>query len=591
MAKWIQAAKTVYDLDSDTQITLKGDVDNLYWFEKYKYTVYIGSGGTEFEVASDKTASDFSGDGFGFNIKTSGDDNFAKIATPTGQSCYIRAVGKTKSKTVEYRTYITLKAPSIEPGGFTLSVSAVNNKVSAFPANCAVVGFSNLQLVIDNITLEYSSWIKKISFSTSFFKDIEYTGTSAGAKNGKQTITSEIVDKSGEFTLYCTVTNNFGYSSTKEITFHISDYGAPTLEFKKGGEPARTCDANGTALERKDAKKDWKYGFRMGLTVKPYSVINLNGNLTVFNKIVTYASPKKAYITLTDLRTKKVAYFQSSSETKASIDTDGILTTEYLSGSTSSTVGYPIFNGGKADEECGLRMHHAYLLKVLVKDSTGTVYTLTARVPSMSTTLHLRKGGRGLSIGGYSEGDDDLFESYWKFKCHDSIEAADTVKGNKVEASSEFILNDTTVNGIGTGKNQLASGNHGHGIIKSDGTVGTPDAVIVSDSAGKICAVTQLSKSNIPMETKNQIIQSTTEKGAGCFTNNSQSLEDIIKEFNQLGIFENNIAITINEGYAGSEEAGVCYANHVHPYSREWAKDPLIVKLISAVCSGLTNYL
>lgn len=592
MAKYIYTTKTAYNLDSDTAIEIKGDVNNLNWFTKYNYDVYIGSGGTEFKIASGKNAADFSG-GFTIAIEISGENNFARISSPKGQSCYIRAAGTAGDKTVEYRTYITLKAPKLSmPAGFKVALSAVNENDSAAGfGNCAVIGFSKLKAELSGIQLAYSSWITRISFSSPLFNDIVYASSSANSTLTTQAQTSAIVDRSGLFTLRCTVTNNFGYSVSSEASIYISGYGVPKLSFTV--EPHRTVDVNGTALDRKDKDKNRKYGFRMELTVTPHTITGTDGKETTVNKIVAYDSEnsRKAYITLINDSTGAVAFLQSSSEENAVISDEGVLTTYYLSGSTADTVSYPEFD----DDSTGLTIYNAYLLKILVKDITGKTFMLTKRIPSMTTTLHLRKGGRGLKVGGYSdEEEEDLFSSDWKFKCNESIEAvADdtatefgekgTVKGKFVEASAQFKLNKVTVEGIGEGADKLAKGDHSHGPIKYDGTTDTENAVIISDSTKNIKAVANLPTNNLTIEKDTTKMQPC----AGFTISTTETETHQIPGSNQTVTTGKLIHKTPTAGSSGN----AVRADHTHPYSREWMNDPVYIETIKALSTALSDYL
>ena len=589
MSKYIRTHKEEYNLDIDKTMVLIGEVNRLNWLTSYKYDIYIGSGGTEFRVASGKTASEIS-DGIEIAIEKSGKNNFAKIASPTGQSCYIRAKGEANGKTAEYMTYISLKAPGISmPKGFELKLEASNNfenGVTEF-GNCAVKGFSSLKATLTDIDLNYDAHITRISFSSLLFKDITYGIDDEGSTSQEQTAVSDSkVDVSGNYEVFCTVTNSFGYSVTEKAAIYVSNYGTPELVFDI--EPYRTTDNKGTKLERKDVDKNRLYGLRTEFSVLPYPVTDKDGR--PLNKIVSCEK-----VTLTDTLTGAEAtlFTPLSGSFRYEISQDGELTASYLSEMTGETADTPVFVDKEGAEYNGLATFKSYKLKVTVTDTTGNRYTLSKTVKSMLTTFHLKRGGRGAKFGGYAE-QDDVLESDWKIQGNDIIEAYadDTVKepGGKGTVKGEFFVvgkqlkfGKETVTGIGKESGHLARGNHSHGLITADGTADTANAVIISNGNKSLEAAKHL-------PTYNLTIENDPNKLMPCagFTVSETEMETYIIPGSAITVKANKLILKPSS--AGSSGEAV-RADHEHPYSREWMNDPIYIETIKTLSIALSNYL
>lgn len=597
MSKWIQTTMTAYNLDKTTEIKIKGDVKSYQiWKGTYKYRIEIVGNGHRVTLAEDVAAGAFrnSNDTLTINIEKKRNE-IAKCATAKGQSCYIVATGTAGDSTVEYLSYITLSAPSLAmEDGILFEIEAVNN-IDAL-GNIPVTGFSKLKARLSGINLTYGARITKILFSGNLFDDITYSDDSSDADKSTQEFTTKDKLKIfGDITVRCTVVNSFGYSVTKEVTLNIRNYGSPNIRFIKG--PFRTKKEK-TELPKSEAKKGRTYGLYFETEITPFAIYDDEGKN--INTIIPYneSEGQKCYVEIANPKDKTWNYFTSSSDTLASINNEtGVLTTSYNSYNEDGNSEWPqLANDSNVITEKGLAINRAYILTFTVVDITGTQHVFKKRIPSITTTVHLRRGGGGVSFGGYST-KENTFESEYQILCNELIEAVGddavkksggkgTVKGKFLIAGSSFKLGDTEVTGFGTGENHIAKGDHSHGDILADGMTKEASRVLISNENKEIEAAKVLPIKNLKMETDGTKILS--DNGFLKDDTNCPSIEEILKSFNENPV--GNYGIQIESGSPGTDKSGLCYADHQHPYTREWINDPLFVKIIQSLMMAVTGY-
>ena len=226
----------------------------------------------------------------------------------------------------------------------------------------------------------------------------------------------------------------------------------------------------------------------------------------------------------------------------------------------------------------GLRLYQTYLISVELQDAAGA-YTVTRSLRTMSTAFHLRHGGNGAKFGGYAT-EENVLGSAWKIKCDDNIEG-ETFIGKALK------LGETSVNGFGGEEGKAALGNHTHGCLQSDGKVLDGEGnvalnhAVVLDAAGYLYATPKLVADYLKMELE----EGHPMKGNLAFTESTTETEDYPLNGETLTVPK----IIITPGDMGT--AGLCYADHAHPYSREWLNDPIFKAIINALSVALTDYL
>ena len=600
MSKWIQITKDRFDLDNETEIRIKGDVKSWQLFKgTYRYTVELYGRGHSVTLAENVEAGSFrnSNDTFSVNIEKRKSE-IVKCASPTGQSCYLKVTGVSdiSKDTVEYFSYFTLIAPSMAmPQKFSIGIEAVNDNAAL--GEVAVIGFSKLKATISGIQLTHGARITRITFGGSIFEDVIFSEGDANAEKTEQTVEmKDVLKTSGVVKISCTVINSFGYSATAETSFRIMDYKAPSINFIKG--PYRVDTAKKQELQKGQAKKNKTYGLFFDAEITPYPIkTNRGANI---NKIIPYDEKNKVYVEIENPKDKTWSYLTSASVTNAVINNNGTLTTGYSSAyAEKDSDKWPKLEGDEKTEY-GLAINRAYILKFTVIDITGTQHVFKKRIPSITTTVHLKRGGGGISFGGYATKENTV-ESEYQILCNELIEAvADdsvtdsssgkgVVRGKFLEAGKSFKLNNTEVEGFGTGEKHIAIGNHTHGDILADGKTEEANKVLISNGNKDIEAADKLPFANLQMENEKSQM-----KADGTITptdSSCPSLEALLEQFETNPISMDDCDITLNDFTPGDSSSGLCYANHRHPYSREWSRDPLLVKILQNILVALSGYL
>lgn len=531
-----------------SEITVSGSVDRGSLFRSLKYELLFGAHGvTDNNGNADEIQirSELSADNIKSGVKFTPNDNYARFAWPydKGRLCYIKAVGwKGSAKAVEYITYINLYADLMPK--FTFTAAANSAEFGTVP----VKGYSKLTPKVNITELKHGQSIKNVKFSGGLIG-----GTVAGvAGQTEYSKESDILAVSGTIDLIATVTTSLGYTVTKTQRVTVAEYEPPRLAAAQG-ESAVLCyrtDATGAEIGR-NADKNVLYGLRFKARLLPGAVKDF-GNKLKGTVIVRLSRPGStdAVIELTS---------QTLPESGAeNVDIDISKTAEELGG--------------------GLRLYQTYLISVELQDAAGA-YTVTRSLRTMSTAFHLRHGGNGAKFGGYAT-EENVLGSAWKIKCDDNIEG-ETLIGKALK------LGETSVNGFGGEEGKAALGNHTHGCLQSDGKVLDGEGevalkhAVVSDAAGYLYATPKLVADYLKMELK----EGHPMRGNLAFTESTTETEDYPLNGETLTVPK----IIITPGDMGT--AGLCYADHAHPYSREWLNDPIFKAIINALSVALTDYL
>ncbi len=531
-----------------SEITVSGSVDRGSLFRSLKYELLFGAHGvTDNNGNADEIQirSELSADNIKSGVKFTPNDSYARFAWPydKGRLCYIKAVGwKGSAKAVEYITYINLYADLMPK--FTFTAAANSAEFDTVP----VKGYSKLTPKVNITELKHGQSIKNVKFSGGLIG-----GTVAGvAGQTEYSKESDILAVSGTIDLIATVTTSLGYTVTETQRVTVAEYEPPRLAAAQG-ESAVLCyrtDATGAEIGR-NADKNALYGLRFKARLLPGAVKDF-GNKLKGAVIVRLSRPGStdAVIELTS---------QTLPESGAeNVDIDISKTAEELGG--------------------GLRLYQTYLISVELQDAAGA-YTVTRSLRTMSTAFHLRHGGNGAKFGGYAT-EENVLGSAWKIKCDDNIEG-ETLIGKALK------LGETSVNGFGGEEGKAALGNHTHGCLQSDGKVLDGEGevalkhAVVSDAAGYLYATPKLVADYLKMELK----EGHPMRGNLAFTESTTETEDYPLNGETLTVPK----IIITPGDMGT--AGLCYADHAHPYSREWLNDPIFKAIINALSVALTDYL
>lgn len=530
------------------EITVSGSVDRGSLFRSLKYDLLFGAHG----VADDdgnadeiKIKSELSSDNIKGGVKFTPNDNYARFAWPydKGRLCYIKAVGwKGSAKAVEYITYINLYADLMPKFAFT--VAASSTEFGSTP----VKGYSKLLPTVNITELKHGQSVKSVKFSGGLIG-----GTVAGAA-GKTEYSkeSEVLAVSGTIDFIATVTTSLGYSTTATQRVTVAEYEPPKLAAAQG-ETAVLCyrtDAAGAEI-KKNADKNAFYGLRLKARLLPGAVKNFENKLkgTVKVKLSRPGSTDSAIELLS----------QPLPEAGA----------EYLDIDISKTA---------AELGEGLLLYQTYLISVELQDAAGA-YTVNRSLRTMTTTFHLRSEGNGAKFGGYAT-EENVLGSSWPIKCDDNISGKQLI-GNSLK------LGETVVDGFGSDENKAALGNHTHGHLQSKGKmlddngVEAISQVIVTDKTGYLSSTPKLISDFLAMGLKDGFPMREDLE----FTESASETEDYDMNGNKLTVPK----IIPQPGTVG--DAGLCYANHAHPYSRAWLHDPIFKAIINALSVAVTDYL
>ncbi len=505
---------------------VKGSVEKGIAY-KYSYSIYIGSSEGEDLIKKGLSGADFDGEG----IEVVLGEEYVKHAYPygDGKMCYIKATGtRTRpiygEETVEYITYFNLFGNLIP--SFTLSVTKNNDGFADFGEN-AVKGFTSVTAKISNIALDYGR-IAAVQFTGGVFSK-EFTE----AKD-EYSVNIKPIETAGEIFVFANVLTTHGYQASATASFNVFDYAQPTLKMEY--PPTRFyIDENGEKEEIKgssDGDKEEHYPFEFKGEIKPCEMIADGEQICRIKNIEKTAKVKRV---------------------NDSVTADIELTVD---GNTVSFSGMPKFKDGTE----GTEIFSAYDIEITCKDSTERKYKLVYRLNTLGTAFHLKAGGKGAKFGGYATKDDCL-ESAWDIYGEKNIEAAETVKGQffRVTNGIYFSDEDKKYEGVGNTKNTLAQGDHAHGNIRNDGCLvidGVPirNAVLITGDSGEITYIKKLTTQHLAMADPSNIV------------------DDIL-----------GMQAAGYEASVGTEEAGLCYANHVHPYSTLWKEDKVFTDLVDTV--------
>lgn len=533
-----------------SEITVSGSVDRGSLFRSLKYELLFGAHGvTDNNGNADEIQirSELSADNIKSGVKFTPNDSYARFAWPydKGRLCYIKAVGwKGSAKAVEYITYINLYADLMPKFSFTAAAN------SAEFGTVPVKGYSRLTPKVNITELKHGQSIKNVKFSGGLIG-----GTVAGvAGQTEYSKESDILAVSGTIDLIATVTTSLGYTVTKTQRVTVAEYEPPRLAAAQG-ESAVLCyrtDATGAEIGR-NADKNALYGLRFKARLLPGAVRDFGNKLkgTVIVKLSRPGSTD-AVIELTS---------QTLPESGAeNVDIDISKTAEELGG--------------------GLRLYQTYLISVELQDAAGA-YTVTRSLRTITTTFHLRHGGNGAKFGGYAT-KDNVLGSAWPIECDGDISGEQFV-GNSLK------LGETAVDGFGSGENKAALGNHTHGDLQSDGKMLDDDGVvaikqaIVTDETGYLSSTPKLVSDFLAMG----LVEGHPMQENLGFTELDEKEEITYNPLSNEKLSVNKI----NKAAGSPGNAGLCYADHTHPYSRSWLYDPIFKAIINALSVAHTDYL
>lgn len=533
-----------------SEITVSGSVDRGSLFRSLKYELLFGAHGVtdnNGNAAEIQIRSELSADNIKSGVKFTPNDSYARFAWPydKGRLCYIKAVGwKGSAKAVEYITYINLYADLMPK--FTFTAAANSAEFGTVP----VKGYSRLTPKVNITELKHGQSIKNVKFSGGLIG-----GTVAGvAGQTEYSKESDILAVSGTIDLIATVTTSLGYTVTATQRVTVAEYEPPRLAAAQG-ESAVLCyrtDATGAEIGR-NADKNALYGLRFKARLLPGAVKDF-GNKLKGTVIVRLSRPGStdAVIELTS---------QTLPESGAeNVDIDISKTAEELGG--------------------GLRLYQTYLISVELQDAAGA-YTVTRSLRTITTTFHLRHGGNGAKFGGYAT-KDNVLGSAWPIECDGDISGEQLV-GNSLK------LGETAVDGFGSGENKAALGNHTHGDLQSDGKMLDDDGVvaikqaIVTDETGYLSSTPKLVSDFLAMG----LVEGHPMQENLGFTELDEKEEITYNPLSNEKLSVNKI----NKAAGSPGNAGLCYADHTHPYSRSWLYDPIFKAIINALSVAHTDYL
>lgn len=517
------------------EFRIKGDVKKGGLLKKYVYQITIGSSNGESLIAENLTASDFEGEGYSVNLGK----EYVNHASPygDGRACYISVTGikdgglLTDEETVKYVAYISLYGnliPKLE-----VTVEANNKEDTEFGTN-AVKGFSSVKAKVRITENNFDAEINSVQFTGGVFSKIYGVHQPEfDSKADEYSAEIETIEAAGDLFVFVNVTTSYGYSSSASASFKVLNYSQPVIQMSR--YPVRFKETNGIITEINssgDGNKEERYPFRFEGEIIPCEMKDGNGEQICHIKSIE----KNAVL-------KRV---NDSETTKIELITDG---------SVFRFSGMPKFS----DNDEGTKIFFAYDIGITCSDSSGKKYTLVHRMNTLGTAFHLGEGGNKAKFGGYSD-EDDTLGSAWDIHGEKDIRADGTVKGNMFRVSNGIYFSEEDdaekFTGVGSGEKEFARGSHSHGYISSNGYLIVDGEVIknvilATDDNGEIFYIKKLSADNIYMGYDGEV-----QPAAGI----------------------DNLEVTI-----GTPGSGMCYTDHVHPYSDAWKKDKVFTDLVETV--------
>lgn len=527
--------KSQYTLD-DT-IEIKGEFTN--GLPKWHYDIILSSVNT---TETKQIATGITADKIKEGIKVSLGADFAPFASPYGKGamCSVKVYGYRsnllgKEETTQATAYFHLYGNLIPD--FDLSIETQNKTAEGF-GEAAVKGFSEVTAKISNIKLNYGAEIAAVSLSGGVFALAETKAQE------EYSVTLDPIEVSGEIYINARIVTKAGYQTDKSVTLHVFDYKTPLLDFGKDNcvEPKR-IDENGKDISN-NADKNKLYALKFAGIIKPCTMLYNNEQICRVKDNITAKITEIGSYTVAN-NTWKTAKIPL----EITLNDDGTAAFAYN--------GTPTFSGGttKEGEENGLYTYKAYKLEVFCKDTSEKNITLTYRIRTLGTAFHLGAGGNKAKFGGYAE-EDDTLGSAWRIHCEKNIEADEGLIGDYLEVSSGIKVpnkngDKTHYKGTGTEAGTIAEGDHIHGNITNAGFLEIggkimKNVVVITNADGQITCIDKLTDEFLIMGTDADI--------------KSPSSRDA----------------TASVGTAGK---GLCYADHVHPYSELWKEDADFRKL------------
>ena len=526
MGNYIKTEKLYYALGE--KMTVSGDVKTGI-LPAFEYTAFIGSAAGENEIPGKLTASQLKS-----GVQISLDGNYIVHASPYGEGrlCYIKVRGKRKpvfgdEETVEYTTYINLKGDLLPE--FEVGYEVSNTRAPGF-GNTPVKGFSKVTVTVTPKKKTFCGKTQRIQLTGGIFSHIE-----DGDKES-YSMSLDPISVAGNIFVTAALTSEHGYTTTETKEIKVFDYKSPTLSFSLS--PARYDGDN--RIETSEADKSQTYELRFTADVKPVEML----------------VDEKQLCTITEI--KGAVLTEIGTERKASIELN-----ETVNGNGSITVSYSgkpeFFVRGEKVDKAGLQIFKAYKLEITCTDTGGMLHILTTRIKTLGTAFHLGEGGNKAKFGGYAT-EENTLASEWDIHAEKDIRADGEIKGNMFRVTNGIYFSDDesarAYVGVGTEGNTLSEGNHRHGNIRGDGYLEEggrliKNAILLTDESGYIIYAEKL--------TADQLV-----------IGKDSDMRTMTKDGNETAT-------------VGTPGKGLCYADHIHPYSDRWKTDEAFLSFVRMV--------
>lgn len=520
-------------------IIIKGDGIKTGVFNNWNYRIVLGSAIGETTLCEKISGSDLKK---GFEHKLKADLYEHAYPYGDGRSCYIKAIGTKDGDVVEYTAYISIKGNLLPE--FDLITEIINKKFPDFGTN-AVKGFSKVTAKI----IPHEEIIGETNITETAaaqFSGGVFSKTFSGAKD-EYVIEKNPIDTAGEVYVFANVATTFGYQASKNTKIDVLNYFKPKMSFSV--MPVRYDETTDEDIKKvTSGNKNMKFPIRFSGAVAPCRMLDKDG--TQLCKITEIK--EKAIIKRIDGSSAEIEL------TVSELNKDGSRSFEYS--------GKPNFGEFLGE---GLEVYSAYNLEITCTDSTGKDYTMVKRISTLGTAFHLGKGGNKASFGKYAEKEKTV-DSAWDIHSDENISAdkniggktLSTKEGIRFDSDEDIEPDETLYYGVGKGDSNFAKGSHTHGYITADGRffdeAGNPLAnmILITDDEGRIIGTEILSTEQLQMAKEENSIHAV------------------------LGMKP-----SAGTGSIGTPEAGMCYANHIHPYSTLWKEDPDYIALKEEVSS------
>ncbi len=507
-------------------ITIKGDNVKVGIFNGWKYMIKIGSGSGEDIIRETISGKDLK-EGFEFTP----DEKYIHHASPygDGRMCYIRAIGTNGEETREYKTFITLWGNLLPE--FDLSVEIINSEVDAFGSH-AVKGFSKVKATITPVEKKIGETVVSKLVAAQFTGGV--FSKTFGYDAPEYSVEINPIETSGEVFVFANVMTEYGYQASENISFNVFNYNKPKLNFTE--KPVRKDENGNEVIKVNSENKNKKFSLSFKGVITPCDMTDENGD---------------RICTITEIKDTAIIKRIDGGEadilmTVKNVGDDGEREFEYS--------GLPDFGDSVGK---GLETYKAYNLVIECSDTTGKDYKIIKRISTLGTAFHLKRGGNGASFGKYCE-NEQLVDSAWTVHSDEDVVAEKDICGATVTVKEgirfrnedEVTHDENYYYGVGTKENNIAKGNHTHGYITSDGRFfdeagnALKSMILITDEEGRIIGTQKLSTNELAMAKEEQSI-------------------DAI-----LGMKPSAKVASV-----GTPEAGLCYSNHIHPYSTEWKND------------------